>query len=616
MAGSDGKVADLGKALGLSSSVTVVAKKMSADERRLQKAEEALLQSKGLSVDDSGFDQLPVSVREAIVKPTYDPIQLSVLTHQNNTLLQCISTMEVNIDGTGFSIERADGKPMHEAKEKAPEGTEMVEKSDSPEEEDPPEVKAIKEFFAEPFPGESFTTQRRQLRRDLEGTGNAYLEVIRNQKKEITFLRRLDAKLTRLLRYDGPVQVERSVIRGGKVQSLKMLDRERRFAMIVGTKVVYFREFNSSRQLNATTGEWVDPNATAPTPAAQLATEVIHLKVMDDVATAYGVPRWINQVPSVLGSRKAEEFNLEYFAHGGMPPAIIMVQGGQLSTESRAALTSYLAGTAKLKQRGVIAEIFPSSGDLSSSGNVKVTVERFGNEQQKDSMFQNYDVRCAEHVRGAFRLPPLFLGLTKDHNYATAYASYMVAEAQVFKPERDEFDEIINVKLMRAMAPGYVYRSIPLTVNDIEQKVKAMQLVKDVVERESLVDTLNELIGTNLQAKEEGDPLAIQTLSQSLAGGAKVSQVETDEEGNIVKMEDAILTELAVDWSKHLSGEKAYDDDAVAVMKQLIKTLSGPTRKLFNSYVALRVANPTHDTSGVASLLEAAGTCGDGCGHN
>lgn len=560
--------------------------------RTISKAEANLLQSNALTVDDDPFkDWYLGDDKEGVklVRPTYDPILLWQIANANNAMLQCVSAMEVNIDGTGYEIDRRDGE--------------------TPAEEDP-KIKAIEGFFDEPYPDVSFLTQRRALRRDMEVTGNGYIEVLRNKKGQITLINPIDAKLTRLVVLDEPTVVTRTVSRFGTDQTIQVEVRERRFAQVYGKKLVFFKEFGSVRKLNKKTGLWDDN-----TPPELEATEVIHLTVGKDILTAYGVPRWINQMPSVLGSRKAEEFNLEFFDHGGLPPALIMVQGGQLTPEARKALTDYLSGKAKFKQRGVLVEAFGLGGDLNSAGSMKISVERFGAERQGDSMFEKYDLRCFDRVRSAFRLPPMFLGYSQDYNFATAYTAYMVAEAQVFAPEREEFDEIINVRIMNEIAPDYWFRSLPLSVKDIETQLKALALVAGSVENESLIDAVNEMATLTLVAKEPAalpnDPTSEKYMAaMSAMAPANDPKKEQKVAGEIVKIDDTILQELADDWSKFWAGDISFEDHSVRVMKDLIDTLSPPVRKLFNGYVAMRML-PEHryDFEGSSTLLAHAGAC-------
>ena len=176
---------------------------------------------------------------------------------------------------------------------------------------------------------------------------------------------------------------------------------------------------------------------TKPVPPEKRGSELLILGINPDVTTPYFLPRWINQLPSVIGSRAAEEQNLQFLDAGGLPPAIVFIQGGTLIKDTSDQLRMYLSGLNKNKNRAVVVEVQSVSGSLDAAGKVDVKVERFGSAQSQDSMFTNYDEVTEEHVRVGFRLPPLFLGKAVDYNFATAQTSYMVAEAQVFLPERD-----------------------------------------------------------------------------------------------------------------------------------------------------------------------------------
>ncbi len=632
---------DLANSLGVQSisKSTVIESKVYEDNKIL-KAERQLIQSRALEIEDDPFVQLDIQTlgeQNQILNPTYPPVQLTFLTHQNNTLLQAIAAMEINIDGTGYEIQRKDGADMSE--------------------DDDKKTQALREFFDEPWPGMSFTTIRRRVRRDIESEGNGYLEVLRDQGGRIRMVRHVEAKMMRLLRLDQPRPVNKTIMRGGQKVTVKIVDRRRRYVQVVGrSKVRYFKQFGEEGKLDAHTGYWEgdalagsmgsitgdgpnDPNNAGPEKIftseikpGHEASEIIHFTAINDVLTPYGVPRWINKMPSVLGSRKAEEFNLEFFDHGGLPPAMILIMGGQLSNESRTELTNYLAGKAKMKQRGVITEIFAASGDLGSAGSVKVSVERFGDERQKDSLFQMYDANCADHIRTGFRLPPMFLGLSEAYNFATAYTAYMIAEAQVFAPERKEFDEQINLMLMKEMdsSGDYKYRSRGLNVVDVEQKLKGLEISKDYMDPTSFIAAMNEIVRTDFVPKEgiDDEVMNEQVMEQvnAITGAGErreAARQETEEavsttrgEGNarVLKVEyDDVLKNLANDWADHLTGDVTWEDDHVETMKKAIGSLQGGVRKMFDSYVGLKMSAGGHDDAGVAELL---GCVNKGCGHD
>lgn len=336
----------------------------------------------------------------SVLKPPYDLTQLETLVSQNMALGPCLDAMETNIDGTGAVIEPLepageDGAPSDEQKSKA---------------------EAIHTFFDEPWPGMSFLTIRRRIRRDIEATGNAYLEVLRNLKDEVVFARRVDPKTMRLVKLDDPTPVDIEVERGGKTFKAQVMIRERRYAQAIQSKLLYFRDFKTSRQLDKMTGKWAEPGEKVDPD--KRATEIIHFTNKPDAKTPYGVPRWIGQTPSVIGTRKAEEYNLDFFNAGGIPPMLITVEGGTLGKTAEAELRRIFSGKGSAVHEAAIIEAVPTSGSIDSPGTVRVHVERFGRERQKDGMFENYTETGFQRIRTSFRLPELFLGRSEDLNFA------------------------------------------------------------------------------------------------------------------------------------------------------------------------------------------------------
>lgn len=424
---------------------------------------------------------------QGLIQPPYYLRTLDRLSQENNSLAPCIEAMVTNVDGTGYTFENQDKKA-----------------DEAEDEEDDENIDTLEDFFREPWPGMSFRTMRKLIRRDLERVGNAYFEVLRNPQDEIVFIRHVDAKMMRIVRLDDPVPVKKTVIRNGKPVTITVMQRERRFTQDVnGITLVYFKEFGASRDINKNTGLWLA--AGSRLPANLRGSEIIHFINVPDAHTPYGIPRWVNQLPSILGSRRAEEFNLEFFEHGGIPPVLILLQGGALGTETKKALQEKTSGSASHKNRIQVIEVEPNGGTWEQQSLTRVTVERFGSERQNDSMFEKYDERCELRVRRSFRLPPIFVGAAQDYTFASAYASYTVAEAQVFKPEREEFDEIISMLLLPAMGfAGYALKSNPLTIEDSTLKLQGIQIAiqTNVVNDAELLTELNLATGTNMKADD------------------------------------------------------------------------------------------------------------------
>jgi hypothetical protein len=108
------------------------------------------------------------------------------------------------------------------------------------------------------------------------------------------------------------------------------------------------------------------------------ATEVLHLVCIPHPIFPYGIPRWVHQIPSVLGSRRAEEWNLGFFEQGGIPPMLIVVQGGEAADNVEEAIKNLFYSAGPQKTTAAVLQVQSTSGDMNDPGSVKVTVERFG----------------------------------------------------------------------------------------------------------------------------------------------------------------------------------------------------------------------------------------------
>jgi len=462
---------------------------------------------------------------QAWITPTIDFEVLEERVRSSSILPPLVDAMEANVDGTGW---------------------ELVPKDPKKENDDATKKQAddLSAFFEEPWPGVSFDTIRKSIRRNYEETGNAALEVIRNPAGKVVFARWLDVKTLRMLQLDDAVPVEKTLERNGAKVTIKVDMRERRFVQIprrtrlasgvdkteaTGTEnenagpkfTVYFKEFGATRDLSAKDGEW------APTgerlPFKQRATEIIWWTNKPDVGTPYGLPRWISNTPSVIGHRDAEEFNLEFFDSGGVPPLLLIISGGRMAEEAEKMLTKQFMSSGPNRHSAAILEAYATGGDIDSPQNVKVTVERFGSERMTDSMFENYMAQCDNRIRRSFRLPAIFLGNSDDVSFATAFASYTVAEAQVFGPERDEFDEKINLLLMPELEGGknFKYRSLPLAVRDVAQQLKGLELIVDKITGESMVQAVSQVTDLTVRSRddlEDLDNIALETARAGLAG--------------------------------------------------------------------------------------------------
>ncbi|WAS28516.1 gene transfer agent portal protein [Vibrio phage LV6] len=530
---------------------------------------------------DKGGDTFSIqgaaNKQNTVIRPPYDFGTLTDFADDSPTLDPCISAMEINVESTGHEIVPREGvfDPAYDY------------------EKDDPDYKRIVNLFAEPYPNTTMIGLRRKLRRDLERTGNGYIECLDTANGMPAFLKQLRAKYVRALEFtsDDKTLAEIRIGEGSDARVVKLERYERRYLYKKGNVTRYLAASGATRDLNAVTGEWATKGNRLK--AKDRAPTLLHFTVKDDdTSGVYGLPRWLSNVRSVAGEVEAEALNLSFFKNGGIPPLMIFLQNGTISAGSRTNLEQALSGTAASKQRGVVVETVATGGSLDKAGDVKVTVERFGSDRQKDSMFNTYMNDCYIRVKSSYRIPQLFLGRTDDYNYATAYAALVIGEAQVFKPERDEFDALISNAIVRRMSPNYVFKSKPLVAVDVEIQKSVLELVSNAgaISREELVRVANNLSNLSLEwngTEPTNVPDEIVTalarasaVSNTTGSQATTDDADTDGTTNATKSENVLgvdlgrVESLAGSWANLLTGTGELKQEDVAGLQAELTTLS------------------------------------------
>lgn len=363
------------------------------------------------------------------ITPPYDIPSLRATYDQSNMLRQCVTAYVTNIAQYGWEIVAAS------------EDTEI----------DEDERKELQSFIDSANADESLATLHASIVEDYERMGFGYMEVIRDKTRRVSILRHAKASLIRLCPKDAEaVPIQYDVVRGKRSSYVTEMKTFRVYVQLVAAKMTYFKEFGDPRKLNFETGKF--ETKETPVPPEKEATELIHFKQNSE--DPYGVPRWINQLPSILGSRESEEVNLRYFEDNTVPPMILSVAGGRLTGESYRALERLLKqqGVGKERQNQImLIEAVAESESLDGKGTVSLQVDKLTDTRPSDGLFKDYDESNQAKVRSSFRLPPVAVGLSQDVTFATANVSAFIAETQVYAPARATFDEVYNKRLVNSL---------------------------------------------------------------------------------------------------------------------------------------------------------------------
>lgn len=411
------------------------------------------------------------------LEPPYDPEALCLLVEHSNALRQNLDAYAVNIDGFGhrlepaidFDAEDADARvadaifleraaarergELDAGAELEPTGDEVAARKRELIHLARIERARLQSFFDFCCFDQSFVDLRRRTRQDLETTGNAFWEVLRDGRGEIARLVYVPSHTVRLLPLDPePVEVDDRVqISPVTFEDVKARRRMRRFVQVQGTEHVYFKAFDDPRTVSKRTGRVLASidELRASQSADGPATELLHFAIHSP-RSPYGVPRWVGALLAVLGSRQMEEVNYLYFENKSVPPLALLISGGRLSESSVPRIERFIEEN--LKGRANFHKILILEAEGGQGENrAKIELRPLTEAQQQDALFQVYDERNIDKVGGAFRLPRLLRGESKDFNRATAESALRFAEDQVFQPERDEFDYLINRKLLADM---------------------------------------------------------------------------------------------------------------------------------------------------------------------
>ncbi len=278
-----------------------------------------------------------------------------------------------------------------------------------------------------------------------ETYGIAYVEVIRNNAGEVVQIEFITD--TPSIQKTHPLEpyVDCTYCTNGVDVVRKK--KFRKYKQTIGGKTVYFKEFGDVRIMDKRDGKYLDKGESLE--LQNQANEIIEFAI----GTApYGKVRWIGQILSVDGSRKAEKLNNNYFVNGRHTPLAIIVNGGTLTNESFDKLRTYMNDIkGESGQHAFLlleAEGADGRVDFDAKEKPDIEIKDIANILQTDELFQNYLDNNRRKAQSAFQLPDLYVGYTTDFNRATAQTAMEVTEEQVFQPERKSLAWIINNKLL------------------------------------------------------------------------------------------------------------------------------------------------------------------------
>jgi len=277
----------------------------------------------------------------------------------------------------------------------------------------------------------------KKVYRDLEVTGNGYLEVGRTSSGQIGYIGHIPAITMRIRRHrDGFVQV-------------------------VYNRYTYFRNFGDT-----TTQDQI---GTDPRP-----NEVIHFKKYSPTNTYYGIPDILSASKAVAGDEFAARYNLDYFENKAVPRYIIVSKGARLNADSERKLLEFFQIGLKGRNHRTLYIPLPSDGE-----NTRIDFEMKPVEAGiQDSSFQNYTVENRDRILIAHRMP-----LSKIGHGTPSPLDDKIFKEQVSRPAQDVLEMQIN-KIVKEFTDMFDFQFEELTLTDelsqaqIDQIYLTTQVIK------------------------------------------------------------------------------------------------------------------------------------------
>lgn len=400
--------------------------------------------------------------------------------------------------------------------------------------------------------------------RDRETYGISYCEVIRSMDGKVVELQFIIDTPSVEMTYPLEPYVDTEYYHKG--MTVKRKKKFRKFRQNVAGQTVYFKEFGDPRIMDKRDGKYAEDGGE-PIEIDNQANEIIEFRIG---SLPYGEVRWIGQVLTVDGNRRAEILNNNYFREGRHTPLMIMVKGGTLSDESFTKLQGYMN---EIKGEGgqhaflvLETESTDSVAAFADQKPAEIEIKDLASILQKDELFQEYQENGRKKTQSAFLLPDLYVGYTTDFNRATAQTAMEVTEKQVFQPERTSLAWIINNKLLNGYQLKYVeayFEEPDITNPDDIQKIlnvteRAGGMTPNVA-KELTYKTLGK-DGCEDYEGEWGDvPIQYARTQQSAMQATMQSTPQPVTEDTLKQLDGKI--------------EQAADEDVVAVMKQIRKAL-------------------------------------------
>lgn len=404
-------------------SATIIGPEVLEEKRRIKKSEGGTDVPQSQARDEDEWVSL-LYAKNRLIEPPYELQTLSMMREQSTELGQCIQAMVTNTVGFGYQVkEKAIPDKMRKLLE--------------------PEIDAEKHMLEAKLstvhPTKSLTHLRSNDMWDKQACGNGYLELIDNQRGDLVGMNHIPGHSIRVTqKQKSPCRIYVPRVRpdmGYKIEEVLMWHRFRRYAQVTSIsrnrqvrssntlggvgRLVWFKQAGDTRQMDKRDGRYAKRGEIIP--FRYRSTSLIHDSLYNPTGP-YGVPHYIGNIFSILGSRGADEINFNTINSNAIPSMIITVENGNLTEGSIQRLQEFTESQIQRSQN--YSKFLLIEGETIEDGSpnpaaFRIKIEPLTRVQHDDQLFQIYDNNNRDKIRQSYRLPPIFVG--RCHSEDTEY---------------------------------------------------------------------------------------------------------------------------------------------------------------------------------------------------
>jgi len=245
--------------------------------------------------------------------------------------------------------------------------------------------------------------------RDVETTGNGYIEVVRDIKN--------NDRIVDL------VYVPSTTVRVKQDRS--------GFVQIIGNEAV--AEFKN-------VGD-VEPRGNRITGGRS--NELLHFKKGSPAQSYYGVPDFVPVFAEIVGDRYAREYQIGFFEFNTVPRMIIFVSEGLMLDDVARNLEENIRSAVREKTHKTLIQQLPE-GYWGPDGKFPIQIERLGMERSEDAEFTRYREFCRTMIRMACGVPPNKVMLYGEGEGAASEAQDRTFRENVVRPAQRQISSILT----------------------------------------------------------------------------------------------------------------------------------------------------------------------------